>query len=84
MPYVLSPKDLASRHDNMDETVLHTFLSFVFHKDLLQKHCWLSFKCLTPNFVAVVNIVLPICCHIGSVMPNLRIFVEDIVVLLCT
>ena len=33
---------------------------------------------MTPNIVAVVNILLPICCHIGSGMPNLRIFVEDI------
>ena len=33
-------------------------------------------------FAAVVNVLLPICCHIGSGMPNLRIFVEDIVALL--
>ena len=37
---------------------------------------------MTPNFVAVVNVLLSICCHIGSGMPNLRIFVEDNVLLL--
>ena len=37
---------------------------------------------MKPNFVAVVNVLLPICCHIGSGMPNLRIFVEDFVALL--
>ena len=31
---------------------------------------------MTPNFVAVVNVLMPICCHIGSGMPNMRIFVE--------
>ena len=33
------------------------------------------------SFVAVVNVLLPICCHIESVMPYLHILVEDIVVL---
>ena len=37
---------------------------------------------MTPNIVAVVSILLPVCCHIGSGKPNLRIFVEDIVALL--
>ena len=38
---------------------------------------------MTPNFVAVLNVLQPICCHIGSGMPNIRmIFVEDIVALL--
>ena len=36
---------------------------------------------MTPNFVADV-VLLPVCCHIGSGMPNLRIFVEGIVTLL--
>ena len=36
---------------------------------------------MTPYFVTIVNVLLPICCHIGSGMPNLRIFVEDIVTL---
>ena len=37
---------------------------------------------MTPNkfnFVVVVNVLMPICCHIGSGMTNLQIFVEDIV-----
>ena len=46
-------------------------------------HCWLPFKSLTRNLVAAVNDLLPICCHIGLGMPNLRLFVEDIVALLC-
>ena len=28
VPNVLSPRDLVSRHDSMDETVLHTLNSF--------------------------------------------------------
>ena len=36
---------------------------------------------MTPNLVTIVNVLLLICCHIGSGMPNLRIFVEDIVTL---
>ena len=37
---------------------------------------------MTSNFVVVVNVLLPICCHIGSGMPYLCIFVEEIVLLL--
>ena len=37
---------------------------------------------MAPNFVVVVNVLLTFCCHIGSGMPNLRIFVEDSVALL--
>ena len=37
---------------------------------------------MTPNFVAAVNVSLPICCHIGSGMPNMHVFVEVIVALL--
>ena len=47
-----------------------------------RKHCWLSFKIMKRNCIVVVNVLLPICCHIGSGMPNLRIFVKDIVTLL--
>ena len=32
---------------------------------------------MTPNFAAVVSVLLPICCHIGSGMPYLCIFVEE-------
>ena len=35
-------------------------------------------------FVAVVNVLLPTCRHIGSCMPNLRKFVKDIVALLAS
>ena len=38
---------------------------FVFHNDWLQNHYWLSVKSMMPNFVVVVNVLLPICCHIG-------------------
>ena len=41
-----------------------------------------TFESMTHNFVVVVNVLLSICLHIGSGMPNLRIFVEDIVALL--
>ena len=37
---------------------------------------------MTQNIVVVVNVLLPIFCHTGSGMPNLRIFVDDIVALL--
>ena len=38
-----------------------------------------SHKSMTPNFVVAVNVLLPICCHIGSGMPYLLIFGEEIV-----
>ena len=37
---------------------------------------------MTPNFVVVVSVLLPICCHIGSGMPYLYIFVGEVVMLL--
>ena len=37
---------------------------------------------MTPNFVVIVNVLLPICCHIGSGMPYLHIFAEEIDALL--
>ena len=36
---------------------------------------------MTPNFVVVVSVLLPICCHIGRGMPYLCIFVEEVVTL---
>ena len=36
---------------------------------------------MTLNFVVVDNVLLPICCHIGSGMPYLLIFGEEIVAL---
>ena len=36
---------------------------------------------MVPNFVVFVNVLLPICYHIGSGMTFLHIFVEEIVVL---
>ena len=41
-----------------------------------------SKKSMTPNFVVIVNVLLPICCHIGSGMPYLHIFAEEIDALL--
>ena len=37
---------------------------------------------MTPYFVAVVSVLLPFCCHIGSGMPYLCIFVEEVATLL--
>ena len=34
---------------------------------------------MTPIFVVVVSVLLPICCHIGWGMPYLGIFVEEVV-----
>ena len=39
---------------------------------------------MKPNFLVDVNVLLPIWCHIGSGMPYLRIFVEDVFRLLGT
>ena len=36
---------------------------------------------MTSTFLVVVNVLLPICCYIGSGMPYLRVFVEDIVLI---
>ena len=41
----------------------------------------LPFNVMTPNFLVVVNVLLPIRCHIGSSKPFLCIFVEDVFVL---
>ena len=49
---------------------------------LAQNHCLLSLKSMAPNFVVVFSVLLPICCHIGSGMPYLWIFVEETVRLL--
>ena len=59
------------------------FLSFVFLNDWLQNHCWLSVRSMTPNFVAVVSVLLPICFQIGLGMPYMCIFFEEVVMLLC-
>ena len=37
---------------------------------------------MTPTFVVAVSVLLPICCHIGSGMPYLCIFVEEVATLL--
>ena len=50
---------------------------FVSHIDWLQNHCWLSVKSMTPNFVVAVNVLLPICCHIGAGTSYLCIFVKE-------
>ena len=55
------------------------FSSFVFHNDWLQNHCWLSLKRMTPTFVAVVSVLLPICGQICQGMSYLCIFVEEVV-----
>ena len=34
---------------------------------------------MTPNFVVIVSVLLPIYCHIGSGVQYLCIFVEDVV-----
>ena len=67
------------KHSKIFET---HFLSFVFHNDWLQNHCWLSVKSTTPNVVVVVSVLLPICCHIGWGMPYMCIFGEEVVTLL--
>ena len=58
------------------------FLSFIFHNDWLQNHCWLSIESMTANFVDAVSVLLLINSHIGSGMPYLCIFVEEVVALL--
>ena len=55
------------------------FLSFVFHNDGLQTQ---SLKSMTPKCVVVISVLLPFCCHIGSGMPYLCIFVKELVPLL--
>ena len=57
------------------------FLSFVFHNDWLQNHCWRLVRSMTPTFVVVVSVLLPSCYHIGWDMPYLYIFVEEVTLL---
>ena len=40
---------------------------------------WLSVKSMPPYFVVVVNVLLPIFCHIGLDVPYMQNFVEEIV-----
>ena len=61
---------------------LKPILSFVFHNELLQNHCWLSVNWMTPIFAVVVSVLHPICCRIGWGMPYLCIFVEEVVAFL--
>ena len=56
------------------------FLSFLYY--IMTGR--LSVKSTTPNFVFVVGDVLQIYCHIGSGMPYLYIFVEEVVAFLGT
>ena len=37
---------------------------------------------MTRNFVVVVNVLLPICCHFGLGMPYMCIFVREVITLL--
>ena len=53
--------------------------SFVFHNDWLQNHCCLSLKSIAPNFAVAVSVLQPFCCYIGSGMPNMCIFVKEVV-----
>ena len=49
---------------------------------LAPNHCWLSAKGMTSDFVVLVSVLLPICCHIGCGMPYLCISDEKVVTLL--
>ena len=44
---------------------------------------WCVTKVVHCNYAFVVSVLLPISCHIGWGMPNLFIFVEDVVMFLC-
>ena len=84
VPYTTNSKG-ATLYTEKSQTFkndLNLFLSFVFHNEWLQNHCWLSVKSMEPNFAAVVSVSLSMCCHIGSGMPYLCIFVEETVPLL--
>ena len=73
---------LYTEKSQMSKNDLNPFLSFVLNNDWLQNHCWPSLKSMAPNFVVVVSVLLSICCHIGSGMLYLCIFVEEVVPLL--
>ena len=73
---MVQPSILKShKHSKMIET---PFLSYVLHNGWLQNHRWFSAKGLTPNFVVLVSVLLPICWG----MPYLCIFGEEVVTLL--
>ena len=60
------------------------FVSFVFHNDWIQNHCWFSLKSMTHNFVPVFSVLLPIGGQICQGLPFQCIFVEGVVPLLGT
>ena len=76
---MVQPSILKShKHSKMIETHFYQLYSIMAgSKSLLA----LS-QGMTPYFVVVVSVLLPICCHIGSGMPYLCIFVEEVVMLL--
>ena len=79
--YSTYPND-ATLHTEKSQTFkndCNPFLSSVFHNNWPQNHFWLSLKSLATNFIVVVIVLQPICCHIGSGMPYLCIFVEEVV-----
>ena len=70
-------KQLLTLHKLTPTSDATSLLSFVFHSDWSQIIA--AVKSMTPNFAVVVNVLLPICCHIGTGMPYLLIFGERIV-----
>ena len=78
---MVQPSILKSQKQQKMIEILRYILLFVFHNDWLQNHCWLSVKSKISNFVVVVSVLLPICCHIGGGMPYLCIFVEEVVMI---
>ena len=54
----------------------------ILHIDWLQNHHWFSLYNMTPNFEAVVSVLLQTCGQICRGMPYPCIFVEEVVPLL--
>ena len=59
VPYVLSPRDLVSRPDNMDETVPHT------------QHIFAKYQFLTFQIIIIKNIIIVLLHHFRLVIAYL-------------
>ena len=76
---MMQPSILKShKYSKMIETHFYRLYSIMTGSKIIAG----SVKSMTPNFVVVVSVLLPICCHIGWGMPYLCIFVEEVVTLL--
>ena len=77
---MMQPSILKShKHSKMIEPIFYRLHSIMVGSKIIADS---QSESMTPNFVVVVYVLPPICCHIGWGIPYLYIFVEEVVTLL--